>query len=297
MEFNQFIEHFVGKQEELLDFRMAVVTTDPGEQGQFVRGTTLHQQAALAEPDSFIGDFRNLVMVGTDGSGHECGLLSMRNATLQPGQQPFFRPDAMLVVNILTDEPDKSMQETGKTVLEFVQETRQFKGHRRLMINTIVDTSGYHMVEQIARMNELFSAIIGNKRRWTRAKSRDLIAAAKLTGGVVADINGDFGTSLTQLSQSISELANSFALTRRADSDLRMMVLVDGEEIDPYYWRFDSNLNAIQFTDEYVPEAGSEVEIHYEIFQDWGNGPVQQETMRNALPPNQNGSPGFCWGR
>jgi hypothetical protein len=277
-EFGRFIENFVGKQEELLDFQMAIVTTDPGENGAFFQRKILTRAQALAEPDSFIEDFRELVRVGTNGSGIECGLLSMANATKQIGQQPFFRPDAILVVNILTDEPDKSMQKTGKSVLEFVQETRQFKGHRRLMINTIVDTSGYEMINRIAELNNLYNAITGDKKRWVPAKSRDLIAAAKLTQGLVADIHGDFASSLSRLSQSISELAGSFALTRKADSDLRMMVLVDGEEIDPYYWRFDPGLNAIRFTDEYLPEAGAAIEVHYEVFHDWGPTGLEQES-------------------
>ncbi|RMG73595.1 MAG: hypothetical protein D6722_03530 [Bacteroidetes bacterium] len=266
--FDRFITHFTGREAELLDFRMAVVTTDPEEGGAFVAGKILDKAQAMADRDSFMQDFRELVRVGTQGSGNECGLLNMAAALRRPEQRAFFRDDAILVVNILTDEPDKSMRRTGRTVLDFVEEARRFKNNRRVMINTVVDTSGYAMIRNLSRLSELFESLGGNPQNWVRPEDLDLIVASQATGGVVADINGDFAYTLTQLSQRISELAQSFALTRLADSDQRMMVFVEEEEVDPYYWRYDTLLNSIRFTDEWVPEPGSAIEVHYEAFHD-----------------------------
>ena len=265
--FDRFITYFTGQQEELLDFRMAVITTDPEEAGAFVSGQVLTQAQAVADRDSFMADFRRLVRVGTQGSGEECGLLNLSAALQRPEQRSFFRDDALLVVNILTDEPDHSMQRSGRSVLDFVEDARRFKQQRRVMINTVVDTSGFAMVRTLARLGELFEAMGGQVR--LRPRQFDLIVAAQATGGVVASIEGDFARTLTDLSQQISELARSFALTRLADSDQRMMVLVDETEVDPYYWRYDSTLNAIRFTDEYLPEPGAAVEVHYEAFHDF----------------------------
>lgn len=266
--FDRFITHFTGRQEELLDFRMAVVTTDPNEEGAFFRGEVLTQAQALADRDTFMHAFRELVRVGTKGSGEECGLLNMSAALKRPEQQSFFRPEALLVINILTDEPDKSMRRSRRTVLDFVEDARRFKQGRRVMINTVVDTSGYATIRGLARLNELYNAISGQEQKWVRAEGLDLIVAAQATGGSVADIQGDFALTLAELSRRIADLARSFALTRLADSDLRMMVFVEGEEIDPYYWRYDANLNAIRFTEEYVPTPGATIEVHYEAFHD-----------------------------
>ncbi|GAB4407894.1 MAG: hypothetical protein OHK0039_10660 [Bacteroidia bacterium] len=268
--FDRFIDNFTAQSAELLDFQMAVITTDPGEQGRFVGDQVLRRSDALSDQAAFMERFRALVQVGTAGSGEECGLLGMSGAIRQPGQRSFFRPEALLIVNILTDEPDQSTRQSGRQVTDFVEEVRTFKQHRRVMINTIADTSGYGNIRRMAQYNELIESLTGQSTSLPRRSDLDLPLAATLTQGIVADIRGNFATSLANLGSSIAELARSFALTRQADGDQRMIVFVDGEEIDPGYWVYDPGLNLVRFTEDYVPEPGAQVEIHYEVFHDFG---------------------------
>lgn len=272
--FSSFIQAFVGEGQELIDFQMAVITTDPDEdiRGAFVEGDVLTRSQAMADRDSFIRRFEHLVQVGTSGSGNECGLWAATSSWQRPEHQGFFRPEGMLVINMLTDEADKSMRERQQSVIDFVDSCRSFKAGRRVMINTIVDTVGYRKLRSLVQANQLYSTLQSHKGRIDRT-GVDLVAPAYLTQGRILDIKRDFAQSLASLGQDISTLAQSFALTRKADSDLRMMVFVDGEEIDPYYWIYNSTLNAIQFTDEFIPVPAARIEVHYEVFHEYGSYP------------------------
>lgn len=293
---NQFID---ADTDELLDFQMAVVTTDfLQDNGKFVQQTILHQQNALEDRDQFMTAFEDLLLVGTAGMGLECDLMSMLQAVERSENQEFFRDDAILVVNILSDEADMSeyfrdqMEELirnnqdrgempgddyesffelteyfapsqsmeNQPVKYFVEELKRFKQGRRVMINSIVNTSKY------AGLGGLFGGVYGKQQ----------IEASQLTNGLVADLSQDFASTLSNMGENISKLASSFALSRKADGDDRMMVLVNGEEI--LDWIYNPEYQTLEFVDGYVPPSGADIEIHYEVFNEYEEGEDEAES-------------------
>ena len=289
--FNSFINRFTsGTTNEMLDFQMAVITTDQlQEDGRLVSNKILTREDALTDQAKFIQDFQDLVRVGTEGSPFECDLMPALRATQRSENQHFFREDAMLVINILSDEADMSthfrrqmeslirnsgpdsdiptgdyhtfFELTGyieppeemldQDVAYFVKALKNFKSGRRLMINSIVNTQD----------NSNFSGMI------VGVEGKQQMEASQMTGGQIADINGDFAETLTHLGTSISQLASSFALSRKADGDDRMIVSVNNEEVSD--WMYNPELQTIEFINGYVPPAGAEIEVQYEVFYEY----------------------------
>ena len=289
--FSSFINRFTSNTtNEMLDFQMAVITTDQLlEDGQFVQGKILTREDALNDKAQFTRDFQALVKVGTEGSPFECDLMPALRATQRSENQDFFRENAMLVINILSDEADMSThflkqmktllydagpdsdiptsdyetffeltgyKEPPEEMLDqdveyFVRGLKDFKSGRRVMINSIVNT------EESSNFSGMIVGVEGKQQ----------MEASHMTGGQIADINGDFATTLTNLGTSISRLASSFALSRKADGDDRMIVTVNGEEVSD--WLYNSELQTIEFINGYVPPAGAEIEVQYEVFYEY----------------------------
>lgn len=286
--FRAFIRRFLQEEQDLIDFQMAVVTTDVlQEDGKFVQGRILTRSDAQADREAFIREFQSLVRVGTSGLGLECSLMPALRATQQPDQRRFFREDAMLVINILSDEADMSehfrqkidyLLRSGQdadipgrdyadfarrgpsegfmlppgsmddlSVKEFVEQLKTFKDGRRVMINSIVSMGG--------RVDGM------------RSEGVEQMRASRLTHGTVADIRGDFADVLTHMGDNIYQLAHRFALSRKPDSEDRMRVTVEGEEV--YDWEYDPAYQSIQFVNGYLPPAGAEVEVQYEVFHQY----------------------------
>ncbi|MCP3932201.1 MAG: VWA domain-containing protein [Bacteroidetes bacterium] len=296
--FSAFINQLVSRNsEEVIDFHIAVVTTDLKDKGRFVKNKILRKADMLENKSKFIGEFQNLVRVGISGAGIETDLMSMLLATRQEENRPFFRKDAILVVNIVSDEPDMSvyfednlidMEGTGKlaqsisnllsnideelgdksyeTILEilgvtpppedmrnepvlyFVKEIKNFKKGRRVMINSIVNT----------RQSSEYDI-----------QGKQQMKASEMTNGLIADIYGNFASTLANWGNNISSLASSFAISRLPDTEERMQVFVDGYQVDWEDWQFNEGQQNIEFINGYVPEPGSEIEVQYEVFNEY----------------------------
>lgn len=83
-----------------------------------------------ADRESVIAQFRDAVRVGSCGTGAEQGLLAMQRAVERANggcNQGFLRPEANLVVVLVSDEPDGSRVD-GRTFDDFLEALRQAKG-------------------------------------------------------------------------------------------------------------------------------------------------------------------------
>ena len=269
--FDRFIQQFIAGN-ELIDFRMAITTTDAADAGTLQGQRFLSRQDAQADRAAFMADFRRLVQTGIQGSNRETGLYNAWKTTAAPLQPPFFRPDALLVINLLTDENDQSDQLVQMSVLDFVNAFKQFKGGNRVMINAIVDTTGYEQLRDIKKYALLLKKVTGQDvLQSLPTLEQNLLMAARLTQGEIADIRGDFATTLATLAGSITRLASSFALSRKADDAYRMVVYVNEEEAYPEDWEYDPRLNVVSFRSGYVPQPGARVRIEYEVFYEYGD--------------------------
>lgn len=244
--FNSFINNFIGR-DELPDFKMAVVTTDPRSSrddgdGRFVVDNNISVLAkadAVADQQGFIEAFQDLVMVGTSGSGHETDLYAMKRATER--QPEFFRDDAILVVNILSDEHDSSINYNGNglDVLDYVNAVKNFKGTQRVIINSIV-----HLVDH----------------GWEKAGVQQLEATA-LTNGISAEINNDFAESLNNIGEAVVSLIDSFPLSDVPYNEEVKVFINDVEALNG--WTYETAINTVKF--DVPPVEGAEIKVTYSI--------------------------------
>lgn len=246
--FESFINNFLNR-ESIPDFQMAVVTTDPRSakangDGKFVKNKTLGSKEATADKDQFVKDFQQLVRVGTTGSGNEANLNAALRATQR--QKSFFRDEAILVINILSDEFDYSLKlatQSGSeidTVEEFVSAIQQSTTSQRVIINSIVNLTTYGQYE---------------------TRGEEQLQATALTNGIASDILGDFDESLNNIGEAVLQLADSFPLSHQPYEGI-ITVYIDGQK-QLTGWNYDSKLNTVTFDN--APQSGSSIEIQYQI--------------------------------
>jgi hypothetical protein len=239
LNFDAFIQDFITKN---VDFKMAITTTDTRSsfKGLMVPGSEvkLNSTAAQNNPQQFMTDFRNMVKVGTSGSGNEKGL-EASEGFMQRYAATFIRQDAYLAVVILSDEEDQS----PKAVTAYTDYLKSFKDTDGLVkIYTIAD---------IDRTNFGSGITVGAAR---------YIEASRQTAGVVANIRGDFHRSLSDMGDNLINLLDSFALAQDPVAD-SLRVYVNGTENLNY--TFDAQSRSIKFDPTKLPPVGAEIKVYY----------------------------------
>jgi hypothetical protein len=199
--------------------------------------TKLTSAKAKANESQFKSDFRNLVRVGTSGSGNEKGL-EASEGFMQKYAASFVRPDAYLAVVVLSDEEDQS----SKTVKQYTDYLKSFKSEAGLVkMYSIVDVN---------KTNCCQSGISTGGERYMEASNN--------TAGVIADIRDDFYRSLTAMGDSIINLLDSFALAHDPKAG-SLKVYVNGVESSDY--TFDAVSRSIKFNQ--APPVGAQIKVTY----------------------------------
>ena len=237
--FNAFIQDFIHRN---VDFRMAITTTDTTSRnnGLMVSGSLekLNSQAAQSNPTRFMDDFRNMVKVGTRGSGSEKGL-EASEGFMNRYSQTFLRPEAYLAVVIISDEEDQS----PKSPTEYTDYLKSFKSEAGLVkVYSIVDVNRTNSGNGIATGYERYAK------------------ASQSTAGVVGNIRDDFYHVLNSMGESLINLLDSFAL---ADEPIQgtLKVKINGVEVNDY--TYDSASHSIKFDQGSLPPVGAEIEVSY----------------------------------
>tara|TARA_R110002072_G_scaffold64203_3_gene159520 strand:- start:129807 stop:130961 length:1155 start_codon:yes stop_codon:yes gene_type:complete len=236
--FEAFIREFIVRD---IDFTMGITTTDGrSSRAGLARGnfSSLTSVAAQNNEQAFINDFKNLIQVGTRGSGTEMGLhTSQRFFERYPS---FVRDDAFLVLVYVSDEEDQSSQ----AVQSYVDSLFSLKDKRgQLKTYSIVTKQ------------------IDPSKRWETLGDR-YVEATNLTNGVSTDIHQDFYQTLTDMGGSILDLLDTFPLSGTPiDGDIR--ITVNGNEVNQG-WTYDSNSHSIKFDANSIPAAGSIVIAFYQ---------------------------------
>ena len=237
--FDSFISSFINMN---VNFKMGITTTDTSssaKKGKLVTGsdTKLTSAMAAANPNQFMTDFKNLVKVGTAGSGNEMGLMATEGF-MEKYAASFIRPDAYLAVVILSDEEDQS----PKSVAAYTEYLKSFKTNPGLVkIYSIVNTNNVNTG--------------GNTIGHARYE-----LATNQTAGVMSNIMDDFSDVLLEMGQSIVDLLDSFALGAAA-VDGTIHVFVNGVETTSY--TYDSASHSIKFDAGHLPAAGAQVTVNY----------------------------------
>lgn len=238
---DRFVHNFVERPEnQMIDFKIAVTTTDPMQNGQFVKGRILTRDDAIRDKAAFIHDFKEIVTVGIDGSPFETHFAPLQ-ACLRNNYQSFFRKDAVTVINVLSDEPDNTLPFIGfeAKVRQILDELRSYK--------PTGDSLHYQKL--------MFNAIIGPNCVQQRY-------AAHVTGGIIGDLQAHFGNSLAAISDRIQEVIHSYRLSKKVTNPSGIEIWDEND--DPVTaFTFDPELNAVQFSK--APGTASTYTIVYEF--------------------------------
>jgi hypothetical protein len=241
--FDSFITQFINMN---VDFKMGITTTDTSsskKKGKMVSGsdTLLTSSAAAANPNKFMNDFKNLVQVGTAGSGYEKGLAATEGF-MEKYAASFARPDAYLAVVVLSDEEDQSPE----AVKHYTDYLKSFKAN-----------AGLVKVYSIVNVENLNTG--GNTIGHARYQQ-----ASEQTAGVMASINDDFADVLMDMGASLVNLLDSFALAASPVAG-SLKVYVNGVETTNF--TFDSASRSIKFDAGNLPPVGAQVTVKYKKIQ------------------------------
>lgn len=213
--------------------------------------------------------FMKNAMQGIDGRADERSLQSMRSALASPGNASFVRPGAFLAVILLTDEDDfshagiqqyKTYDQPLDTIDSYVKflegRTGTAGASRRFSVNTIA-----------IHDQDCFDSISGGGQKMGVRVGQ----LADATGGMKANICGNFADELTLISRSIVELSTQFFLNGDpVPSSIR--VYVNGAEIpraseNPLGtggFAYNSSANSIMFSGDYIPPQNAAINISFD---------------------------------
>jgi hypothetical protein len=238
---DRFAHNFIEKPEnQMLDFKIAVTTTDPAQAGQFVKGRVLTRADAVSDKNAFIRDFKDMVQVGIEGSPFETHFAPIQSC-IRNNYNNFFRKDAVTILNVLSDEPDNTLPYVGfeGQVRQILDELRAYK------------PTGDSLLYQ----KLMFNAIIGPECVQQRY-------AAQITGGIIGDLQADFGNSLAAISDRIQEVIHSYRLSKKVTNP-RGIEIWDENDDPVTSFSFNPELNAVQFSK--APGTASTYTIVYEF--------------------------------
>jgi hypothetical protein len=187
---------------DIPDFKLGICTTDSSNLKIFSKSDLLKDKNVL------INSFKSSIMVGTSGSATERGL----EMALSAVNSSFSRSDALLFVNIISDENDDSSNPPNY----YVQKMKSIKGNKKVTINAVyASTSAKHY------------------------------QAAKITGGICAHIDSDYGSLLTDIGRNVMDLIKTVPLSETPNDFGRIEVQKNKKlNLD---WKYNAKLNSIDF--------------------------------------------------
>ncbi len=227
--FSAFIGPFIDRN---VDFKMAVSSADHKLIGE------LSAADAKASKVNFVSAFTAMINVGSTGAGEQ-GLGSMKTF-LQNHGGAFLRPDAYLVVIILSDEVDGSAGEPDEYVT-FVKGLKPLPG--LVKVNSIIDPD--------QRGKNLYSSYPSHER-YPRVSQE--------TAGSVVDIRTDFASKLLTMSSNVMDLLHCFPLANTPVAG-SLKVYVNGVLVTGYTYKPASR--TVKFSAGAIPPAGASIKIVY----------------------------------
>jgi hypothetical protein len=222
------------------DFHIGVTTTDPSPPIGAFHGAPIY--LTPTSPNLAV-DLRMRVVPGTSGSATEQGLGAAIGAVTPPLinglHAGFLRPDAALMVVILSDEDDASATDPNNAIAAI---TGTKSSASMVAINAIVSTT-------LSCGVSIGTAYIN-------------VAAA--TGGVVADLCApSWATAVTSIPPSAVPPTVTFSLSQRPDP-ATIQVQIDGVIQPPNTWVYAQGANQILFPPNFAPPYASEITVRYQ---------------------------------
>ena len=227
--FSSFINNFSSLE---VDFNMAIITTD-NPSNQVSAQFPLNRQSLASNRTAFIEEFQKKIKVGTGGSTNEKGLQKSHYFLEQ--NPSWARHNAYLSIIYVSDEEDHS----GSSVQSWITSLQLPKAH---------DT-------ELLKIYSIVNKTTGNDQ------GKRYIEAAQATGGISADIEGDFTSTLQDLSQHINQLSASFRLAQTPASNT-ISVSVDGVTVNASDWFI--NGRTLAFNEDAIPADGAVIVVNYQ---------------------------------
>lgn len=258
--FSSFMQYAVSSQ---VDFQIGVTTTDftPAVNGR-LKATGAGNKILKPTTPNLSTEFDSLVHVGINGSATEsCSVPAVTALTAPLITDPaanlgLLRPDAVLAVVCVTDEPDQAPQPP----VYYLNQLLNIKGAQRPGMFTynavgpfgLAPPSGCYADSDTGEMAYMVSA----------------------TNGVKEDIcTPNWALALENIGKNAFGFRTNFFLTSQPDlaSTLGITVAIDGVTLDPTdargakVWEFDPTTQSINFEPLYVPEPGKTLTVTYQV--------------------------------
>lgn len=232
------------------DYRIGVTTTDysqGGTGGQLIGST---KYITPAEVDR-VSEFQSRILQGEQGSNREVGLQSIHD--LLTNEVDFVRPEAFLVINMVSDEEDYSTVSTAE-VVDMVDDLKK----------TAIDFKQKWLFHFMGVISDQGSCRTFDAHASVGTKYMSL---AEDTGGLTDNIcERDFRRALDGFFDVvITEILTEYTLTRLPRKD-SIRVVIDGEEVAEDAtngWSYDEEKNLIRFSGDAIPRADSYIQVDY----------------------------------
>jgi hypothetical protein len=291
--FARFIEKFTAKN---FDFRLAVTATDSyktlfGGNASLARfrdgdptasPNPIHTGVFVLDPltPNLSTTFLNNVKLGIFGSGDERAFQSFKVALDNPANSDFRRADAFLSVIIVSDEDDFSNDFAGTIDSTTVNPYTNPKLHSVQSYIDYLDQkagatasnrSTKYNVNAITVTDQACLDILNHDVNGRRIGHR-YIEMAESTGGITGSLCGDFGSTLSDISNKIIELTTQFYLDRVPNQNT-LGASIDGVTVprlastDPQPWNgyiYHAETNSITFHGSFVPGPGAVIKVSFD---------------------------------
>jgi hypothetical protein len=205
------------------------------------------------------------IMQGTQGSGDERSLHSMRQALESPLNTGFKREGVFLAVIIVTDEEDFS--HNGTVLVENynypgIHPVSDYKNFLDTYTNSTGDFRRYS-VNSVSIQSLTDPACAGQLHSVSKVPLRvhELVDS---TGGKRANLCGNFATELSGLADNIIQLASQFSLGGADPLPSTIRVYVNGVELPKDKWTYIAESNAIQFGEGATPPSGANINVTFD---------------------------------
>lgn len=255
------VPDFIDKLNQLkLDYRIAIVTTDMGGDGN--GGNFIGSPAVLdSKMSNLTSQLQARMALGEQGGNLERGLESMEMALsgdLTEGHQ-FLRSDALLVVNVLSNEDDKSVG---------TKTSSPYASH----FSTFLDNSKKPWDDGSRSWMMNFIGVLGNEagacttfQNYSEA-GLAFIELVNLSGGIKESIcKASLASAMNNVKARILEVLVEFKLSRKpVESTIEVTingVLIPSSPVNG--WQYSATRNSIKFYGSAVPAADAKIKVDF----------------------------------
>lgn len=245
-----------------LDYHMAFITTDirdkvlptddVGNGGQFIGSPKF----LGSDTPNLLAEIQKRIIQGSTGSPLERGLMSLERAFspnyLATDGKGFLRSEALLVINVLSDENDKS-NKASSYYLDFLNKTKPLgagqPGGWLLNYIGVLDLKGNCSSNGYPDPGYIFMDLAS----WSGGKSENICSQSLIE-------------AVSSIRERIEQILTDYPLST-VPNPASIVVNINGvkvEESSVNGWKYISDINVIRFYGTAVPAADADILVDYD---------------------------------